>query len=169
MSNTKNEYSVKEFIKYLKENKEWDSDWYWLKEELHHDHKIVVPIVIYPKGEENKTSTTYRWKENKDITNYLCSGITSKGLNLNQTVDVLWNLGYNKNSEVWRNIYRSIGYSLYGYWEVIHWHMNNEETDSYKPPVKDQTKLVAKLKKENKALKLEIERLNEWASKKGKL
>ena len=39
---------------------------------------------------------------------------------------------FTKNSEEWRKLYRDIGYSLYGYWEIFYWDMNNEDAADYR-------------------------------------
>jgi hypothetical protein len=41
--------------------------------------------------------------------------------------------GYTKNSEIYRKLYRDMGYSLSGYWEVFYWDVNNEKVDEYNP------------------------------------
>ena len=37
------------------------------------------------------------------------------------------------NSEMWRKLYRDLGYSLFGYWEIFYWEANNEKAAEYKP------------------------------------
>lgn len=41
--------------------------------------------------------------------------------------------GLTKNSEEVRALLRSIGYSLYGYWEIVYWEVNNSDVKSYIP------------------------------------
>ena len=41
--------------------------------------------------------------------------------------------GLNKNSEEIREYYRGIGYSIYGYWEIFYWEVNNPEANEYDP------------------------------------
>lgn len=84
--------------------------------ETHHDHIII-------KDE----SGTLRWKENKDVRRYL------KKISLNDLCPLLNYLGYDKNSEVYRQLYRDMGYSLFGYWEIFYWEANNGEAENYKP------------------------------------
>jgi hypothetical protein len=45
-------------------------------------------------------------------------------------------MGYDKNSEVYRKLYRDIGYSLEGYWEIFYWEVNNPIASEYKHKVK---------------------------------
>lgn len=81
--------------------------------EKHHDHEIVMD------GE------TYRWKRNDGI-RFLVDN-----MDLNDLVDLLMRLGYDKNSEIFRKLYRNMGYSLYGYWEVFYWETNNPRSKEY--------------------------------------
>jgi len=84
--------------------------------ETHHDHEII-------KDEQG----TLRWKENADVRRYL------EKISLNDLCPLLHCLGYDKNSEVYRQLYRDMGYSLFGYWEIFYWEANNDEADKYKP------------------------------------
>lgn len=86
--------------------------------ETHHYHVIV-------KDE----SGPLRWKENKDITHFL------EKISLNDLCQMLSILGYGKNSEVYRKLYRDMGYSLYGYWEIFYWEANNPSASKYVPPL----------------------------------
>jgi hypothetical protein len=85
--------------------------------ETHHNHPIVE--------DENGL---LRWQANPYVRN--CIGET---ISLNDLIPLLYSLGYDKNSEVFRKLYRDLGYSLYGYWEVFYWEMNNEDASSYVP------------------------------------
>lgn len=85
--------------------------------ETHHDHVII-------KDEQG----ILRWKENVRV-----NALVDK-IGLNDLVVFLHYLGYGKNSEVYRKMYRDMGYSLYGYWEIFYWEANNEEAADYKPP-----------------------------------
>jgi len=87
-----------------------------LKTEKHHKHEII----------ETKEGTL-RWKENPDVTRIL------EKISLNDLIPLLYCLGYNKNSEVYRQLYRDMGYSLSGYWEIFYWEVNNDEADEYVP------------------------------------
>lgn len=75
-----------------------------LKTEKHHKHEIV------------DDNGTYRWKENADVRK-----IIDEKIDLNELWRLFYSLGYNKNSEVVRKLYRDMGYSLFGYWEVFYW------------------------------------------------
>lgn len=82
----------------------------------HHNHEIVL------------INGLYRWKEDQYITSIVDS------IGLNKIVSDMYSKGLTKNSEEYRKLYRDIGYSLNGYWEVFYWEMNNEEAYQYKPP-----------------------------------
>jgi hypothetical protein len=87
-----------------------------LDKETHHNHEII----------EDKNGTL-RWKENKDVEHYL------KNISLNDLCPLLISLGFDKNSEVYRKLYRDMGYSLNGYWEIFYWEWNNEDSEDYIP------------------------------------
>lgn len=82
--------------------------------ESHHNHIIIQ--------DENGT---YRWEENV-VTRTL---VDLAGLN--ELVVKLSNLGIDKNNENYRKMYREMGYSLYGYWEIFYWEVNNPKASSY--------------------------------------
>jgi len=88
-----------------------------LDTEKHHDHKIV-------KTEDG----TLRWKENPIVRDLL-----DKKLDLNHLWVLFHSLGYGKNSEITRKLYRDMGYSLNGYWEIFYWDANNDNADEYVP------------------------------------
>ncbi len=92
-----------------------------LDTETHHNHVII-----------EDEHGTLRWEENPDISLLL------KKINLNDLMQLLGVLGFGKNSEVVRKLYRDMGYSLGGYWEVFYWNWNNEDVDDYSP-VKELT------------------------------
>ena len=87
--------------------------------ETHHDHPIME--------DENGT---YRWKENVDTEKAL------EDISLNDLIPLLWSLGIDKNSELYRQLYRNMGYSLSGYWEIFFWEVNNPKADEYEPNTK---------------------------------
>jgi len=88
-----------------------------LKKEKHHKHEII-----------EDEHGTYRWKANPTVRDLI-----GGKLNLND-IWILFNaMGYTKNSEVMRQMYRDMGYSLSGYWEIFYWEMNNENADEYVP------------------------------------
>lgn len=41
-------------------------------------------------------------------------------------------MGLTKNSEEMGKLYRDMGYSLSGYWEIFYWETNNEDAGKYK-------------------------------------
>lgn len=84
------------------------------EKEKHHNHEII--------RDENGT---LRWKENEVVESY------RKNISLNDLCPLLTELGYGKNSEIYRKLYRDMGYSLSGYWEVFYWEMNNDDADDY--------------------------------------
>lgn len=84
--------------------------------ETHHDHLI-----------EKDEHGTLRWVENPTVRKMVDK------IGLNDIIIFLYNLGYGKNSEVFRKMYRDMGYSLYGYWEIFYWEVNNEEAFEYEP------------------------------------
>ena len=90
-----------------------------MKKETHHDHEII-------KDEHG----TIRWKEDPFIRQftYDCS--------LNDICAGFYANGNDKNTESYRELYRKMGYSLSGYWEIFYWDMNNGIADEYKQPEK---------------------------------
>lgn len=87
-----------------------------MDKESHHDHEII-------KDEHG----TIRWKKDDNV-----CGLLDR-ISLNDLVPLLQLLGYGKNSEVYRKLYRSMGYSLNGYWEIFYWDANNPEAAEYVP------------------------------------
>lgn len=87
-----------------------------LDTETHHNHEII-----------EDEHGVIRWKENKNVELFL------KNISLNDLCPLLNSLGYDKNSEIYRKLYRNMGYSLSGYWEVFYWEWNNEDADDYIP------------------------------------
>jgi hypothetical protein len=85
--------------------------------ESHHEHEIIVK------------DGYIRWKENDDTRHFL------ENISLNDLCPLLETLGHGKNSEVYRKLYRNMGYSLSGYWEIFYWNMNNPDADEYKQPL----------------------------------
>ncbi len=82
--------------------------------ETHHNHPII-----------EDEGGTYRWKKNPRVRELVDK------CGLNELVELLFLMGYDKNSEVFRKMYRDMGYSLYGYWEIFYWEMNNEKVSEY--------------------------------------
>lgn len=85
-----------------------------LERENHHSHEVV------------EIDGVFRWKEDKHI-----SKLTHK-IGLNDVVLLLQLLGYDKNSEIYRKLYRDLGYSLSGYYDIFYWEANNEDADKYR-------------------------------------
>lgn len=88
--------------------------------ESHHEH----PVIEDEHG-------TVRWKEDKVV-----SGLFKKDINLNHLWMLFMRMGLTKNSEEVRKLYRDMGYSLSGYWEIFYWDLNNEDARKYKPKKK---------------------------------
>ena len=84
--------------------------------ETHNNHEII-----------KDDNGTLRWKQNPTVRHYL------KNISLNDLCPLLMTLGYGKNSEVYRKLYRDMGYSLSGYWEIFFWEANNEDASEYVP------------------------------------
>ena len=82
-----------------------------LDREKHHNHELVMVNGII------------RWKENENL----------RSIDINKVIEIFYELGYDKNSEVYRKFYRDLGYSLSGYWEVFYWEVNNEDQNEYRP------------------------------------
>lgn len=85
--------------------------------EPHHKH----PVIMGPDGRP-------RWKANPEVRRLI-----DEELNLNDLWKLFFNLEYDKNSEIVRKLYREMGYSLFGYWEVFFWEANNPDAHKYKP------------------------------------
>jgi len=91
-----------------------------MKTEDHHQHEII-----------RDKHGTIRWKEDSFIRrltdncslNNICAGFHANG--------------GDKNTESYRELYRKMGYSLSGYWEIFYWDMNNDIADEYKQPEKE--------------------------------
>ena len=86
-----------------------------MEKESHHNHGIVL------KGDRP------RWQENPRIRKL----VDDMG-GMNNVVSFMYSIGLTKNSEEYRKLYRDIGYSLYGYWEIFYWEMNNEDAADYR-------------------------------------
>lgn len=85
------------------------------EKESHHNHEII-------KDEHG----TLRWKRNDRVDKLVDE------VGLNGIMMLFYNLGLTKNSELIRKMYREMGYSLYGYWEIFYWEVNNSESDEYR-------------------------------------
>ena len=87
-----------------------------LEREGHHDHAII-----------KDGNGTLRWKANPRVEKILTV------LDIEGITTLLWTLGYDRNSEVYRKLYRDMGYSLEGYWEEFYWVIRNREAGRYQP------------------------------------
>lgn len=83
--------------------------------ESHHGHEVV-----------RDDHGVFRWKKNEDVNELVDAS------DLNEIIIALNRNGHGKNSEVYRKLYRNMGYSLYGYWEVFYWKVNNPEAELYR-------------------------------------
>ncbi len=54
-------------------------------------------------------------------------------IGINNIVELFESLGFGKNSEVMRKLFRDLGYSLFGYWELFYWEVNNPAASEYVP------------------------------------
>jgi len=92
----------------------------WCREildvEIHHSHEIV-------KDEDG----TLHWKSNPDVLRF------KEKNSLNDLIPLFQNMGYGKNSEVYRKLYRDMVYSLFGYWEIFYWEVYNPLANKYVP------------------------------------
>lgn len=86
-----------------------------MTKESHHDHEII---------DEGHGP---RWKEDPMV----CKLVDDMG-GLNNIVSLFFATCITKNDEAWRKLYRDIGYSLSGYWEIFYWEMNNEDAAKYR-------------------------------------
>lgn len=88
-----------------------------LETESHHNHPII-------KDEYG----TFRWEKDEFIDKLI------EYCNLNDIVRGFYKNGGDKNTESYRELYRRMGYSLDGYWEVFYWEVNNGLAGQYNPP-----------------------------------
>lgn len=89
----------------------------WMHLESHHDHRIVKDDL-----------GVLRWEKRT-----LIRKLVDK-CDFNSLIILLNNIGIGKNSEEMRYMYRCMGYSLSGYWEIFHWEVNNPKTFEYNQP-----------------------------------
>ncbi len=90
-----------------------------METEDHHAHEII----------EDKNGTL-RWKEDPFVSRFI------DACNLNDITRGFYSNGTDKNCEAWRELYRKMGYSLSGYWEIFYWEANNEDAPEYVPNAK---------------------------------
>jgi hypothetical protein len=82
--------------------------------ESHHEHRVI-----------EDEHGTLRWEADPTVTK------TLEKINLNDLWLLFMKMGLTKNSEPVRKLYRDMGYSLSGYWEIFYWDLNNEEAEDY--------------------------------------
>lgn len=87
-----------------------------LEKESHHDHKIIL----------NKHGIL-SWEADPFI-EFLWD---NKLMDLNRIVATFIRNGITKNSEIWRKLFRDLGYSLNGYWTIFYCDLNNPDADEY--------------------------------------
>ena len=90
-----------------------------MKTEQHHQHEII-------EDEQG----ALRWKADPFVNELV------DALGLNEIVGRFYAGGHDKNSELYRELYRRMGYSLSGYWEIFYWQVNNEDVEDYRPPAR---------------------------------
>ena len=85
--------------------------------ERFHGHKIV-----------EDEHGTYRWVADPEKEQAIMDEFGAKDLN-----DLFGRCRADKNDPKVRELYRHIGYSIFGYWEVFYWDWNNEKCDEWNP------------------------------------
>lgn len=91
-----------------------------LEAESHHNHEMI-----------EDDHGVWRWKRNERV-----DALVDK-LGLNELWMLFHSMGLGKNSESVRKLYRDMGYSLSGYYDVFYWDVNNEEVAEYKGGTKE--------------------------------
>jgi hypothetical protein len=82
--------------------------------ESHHEHRVI-----------EDEHGVLRW-EADPVVNEIVDRV-----NLNDIWLMFMKMGLTKNSEPVRKLYRDMGYSLSGYWEIFYWEVNNEDAEDY--------------------------------------
>lgn len=85
-----------------------------MKSESHHTHRVV-----------EDEHGCLRWEKDAFIDQL------TTDCSLNDIVKGFHSNGNGKNTESYRELYRRMGYSLSGYWEIFYW--NNPDADKYVP------------------------------------
>lgn len=88
-----------------------------MEKETHHTHAII-----------EDEHGTYRWEPDPFTVKLI------DATNLNFVIQGLYENGATKNSEIYRELYRKMGYSLSGYWEIFYWEVNNPDAKQYTSP-----------------------------------
>lgn len=91
---------------------------YILRTEPHHDHPIV-------RSQEGRLY----WKVEPSIRQL----IGRERLDLGDLVELMGLLGHGPNSETLRKMYRCMGYSLSGYYDIFYEESSNSDVDGYEP------------------------------------
>lgn len=94
---------------------------------IHEHYALILEREVFAAHERRIIQDehgTIRWESDPLI----CMLFDSEALDLN----TLFANGANKNDPLVRDLYRRLGYSLSGYWEVFYWDVNHEEWDEYK-------------------------------------
>jgi len=68
-----------------------------------------------------------RWVEDPERAKEIMDSFGAKDLN-----DLFGRCRADKNDPIIRELYKCIGYSLYGFWEIFYWDVNNEDADEYR-------------------------------------
>lgn len=98
------------------------------REDLPEDYKEMMASESHHNHEIVKVNGVLRWKQDDFVSRF------TDACNLNDIVAGLHSNGNGMNSEIYRELYRKMGYSLSGYWEVFYWDMNNDEAADYVQP-----------------------------------
>jgi len=113
-----------------------------------HDHEIV------------KRDGVIRWKKNEKV-----DALVDK-IGLNDLIMLLHCLGYGKNSEIYRQLYRDMGYSLSGYWEIFYWEVNNPDAEKYKNEclqwVEEKVKATCELSEDEYNKNISVKQTDGW-------
>lgn len=67
----------------------------------------------------------FRWEGKENIIKF------AEEFGINEITIKFDELGITKNSECYRQFYRDLGYTLWGYWELFYWDVNNPEAENY--------------------------------------
>ena len=88
-----------------------------LTKEPHHNHPVLIDKI-----------GNIHWKVEEHVLSLV------QDIGMNRLMALLYNIGLDKNSEELRKLYRDLGYSLKGYWEIFYWEGNNPKARSYRCP-----------------------------------
>lgn len=78
-------------------------------------HKIIVD-----------KNGTIRWEDYPSRAQEIMDQFGAKNLN-----DLFGRCGADKNDPIIRELYKCIGYSINGFWEIFYWEVNNDRADEY--------------------------------------